>query len=206
MSLDEASMSERHEQWMKKYGKVYKDAAEKQKRFLIFKDNVEYIESFNAAGNKSYKLGINPFADQTSDEFAASHTGYRRSHELRTEPVSVAIDSTAGGSDFQANYNVSPKTVVRTDCRAEDQIAGVEGQIALAEEENACAEEEIAGAKKEIARGSRSQVRTTCRTRSDQHSRVDEGLEDTKEQRGGDRQREGADRTEEETDQAGRQQ
>ena len=75
--LHEASMSERHEQWMKKYGKVYKDAAEKQKRLLIFKDNVEFIESFNAAGNKPYKLGINHLADQTNEEFVASHNGYK---------------------------------------------------------------------------------------------------------------------------------
>ncbi|KHN27806.1 Vignain [Glycine soja] len=76
-NLHEASMSERHEQWMKKYGKVYKDAAEKQKRLLIFKDNVEFIESFNAAGNKPYKLGINHLADQTNEEFVASHNGYK---------------------------------------------------------------------------------------------------------------------------------
>ncbi|KAG5047283.1 hypothetical protein JHK86_016689 [Glycine max] len=76
-NLHEASMSERHEQWMKKYGKVYKDAAEKQKRLLIFKDNVEFIESFNAAGNKPYKLSINHLADQTNEEFVASHNGYK---------------------------------------------------------------------------------------------------------------------------------
>ena len=70
-------MSERHEQWMKKYGKVYKDAAEKQKRLLIFKDNVEFIESFNAAGNRPYKLSINHLADQTNEEFVASHNGYK---------------------------------------------------------------------------------------------------------------------------------
>jgi hypothetical protein len=37
---------------MATYGKVYADAAEKERRFEIFKDNVEYIESFNTAGNK----------------------------------------------------------------------------------------------------------------------------------------------------------
>lgn len=68
---------------MKKYGKTYKNAAEKQKRFLIFKHNVQFIESFNAAGNKPYKLGINHIADQTNEEFIASHTGYKGSHELR---------------------------------------------------------------------------------------------------------------------------
>ncbi|XLT31431.1 hypothetical protein HN873_062723, partial [Arachis hypogaea] len=59
---------ERHEQWTIKYGIVYKDDEEKQKGFLIFKKNVEYIESFNAAGDKSYKLGINHLTDLTVEE------------------------------------------------------------------------------------------------------------------------------------------
>ncbi|KAI4332003.1 hypothetical protein L6164_016945 [Bauhinia variegata] len=80
--LQETSLSNKHEQWMAKYGKVYKDASEKEKRFQIFKNNVALIESFNAAGNKPYKLAINQFADQTNDEFKASRNGYFR--ELRT--------------------------------------------------------------------------------------------------------------------------
>ena len=51
-----------------------------QKRFLIFENNVEFIESFNAAGNKPYKLSINHLADQTNEEFMASHKGYKGSH------------------------------------------------------------------------------------------------------------------------------
>ncbi|EXC36678.1 KDEL-tailed cysteine endopeptidase CEP1 [Morus notabilis] len=76
---DANSMSERHEQWMARYGRTYKDDSEKEKRFQIFKSNVEYIESVNKAGNKPYKLGINEFADQTNEEFRASRNGYKRS-------------------------------------------------------------------------------------------------------------------------------
>lgn len=64
---------------MAKYGKVYKDAAEKAKRFEIFKNNVEFIESFNSAATKPYKLGVNQFADQTSEEFRAIRNGLKRS-------------------------------------------------------------------------------------------------------------------------------
>ncbi|PKI33803.1 hypothetical protein CRG98_045812, partial [Punica granatum] len=53
------SMHERHEQWMAQYGRVYKDATEKQRRFDIFKENVEHIESFNSANEKPYRLGVN---------------------------------------------------------------------------------------------------------------------------------------------------
>lgn len=84
--LHETSMRERHEQWMTEYGKVYKDAAEKDKRFQIFKDNVEFIESFNADGNKPYKLGVNHLADLTVEEFKASRNGLKRPYELSTTP------------------------------------------------------------------------------------------------------------------------
>ncbi|KAF8411033.1 hypothetical protein HHK36_003572 [Tetracentron sinense] len=75
LAMDEAStsMSERHEQWMSRYGRIYDDAYEKERRFKIFKDNVEFIESFNG----TYKLSINEFTDQTNEEFMASRTGYR---------------------------------------------------------------------------------------------------------------------------------
>ncbi|XP_059637048.1 senescence-specific cysteine protease SAG39-like [Cornus florida] len=76
-TLYEASMLEKHEQWMALYGRVYKDNAEKEMHFKIFKDNVEFIESFNNAGNRPYKLGINQFADQTNEEFQASRNGFK---------------------------------------------------------------------------------------------------------------------------------
>lgn len=79
-----SSMSERHEQWIAKHSKVYKDAAEKEKRFMIFKNNVNYIESFNAAGNKPYKLSVNQLADLTLQEFKASRNGYKKPHEFIT--------------------------------------------------------------------------------------------------------------------------
>ncbi|CAJ1978781.1 unnamed protein product [Sphenostylis stenocarpa] len=69
--LPEAFSSERHETWMAQYGKVYKDDAEKEKRFQIFKNNVQFIESFNAAGGKPFNLSINRFADLHNDEFKA---------------------------------------------------------------------------------------------------------------------------------------
>ncbi|XP_057506603.1 senescence-specific cysteine protease SAG39-like [Actinidia eriantha] len=68
-SLQDASLYERHKQWTARYGRVYKDTAEEEKRFNIFKDNVEYIESSNKAANKPYTLGVNQFADLTNEEF-----------------------------------------------------------------------------------------------------------------------------------------
>ena len=77
--LPETSLLETYEKWMVKYKKVYKDVLEKEKRFEIFKKNVEYIESFNSNNTKSYKLGVNKFADQTDEELKASLNGFKRS-------------------------------------------------------------------------------------------------------------------------------
>ncbi|XP_065879161.1 senescence-specific cysteine protease SAG39-like [Euphorbia lathyris] len=78
-SLHEApnSMEERHAMWMAQYGKVYRDSAEKEMRFQIFKDNLHFIHSSNKAGIKSYKLGTNQFTDLTVEEFRAIYNGYR---------------------------------------------------------------------------------------------------------------------------------
>ncbi|PON96405.1 Cyseine protease [Trema orientale] len=72
------SLSKRHEQWMVTNGKVYKDALEKERRFNIFKDNVEFIESFNADEKRAFKIRMNEFGDLTNEEFRATRNGYRR--------------------------------------------------------------------------------------------------------------------------------
>ena len=70
-------MSDRFEQWLASYGRVYQDASEKDKRFQIFKENVEYIESHNADTSKKYKLGVNEFTDLTNEEFKAMRNGFK---------------------------------------------------------------------------------------------------------------------------------
>lgn len=67
---------ENHEQWMARYGRIYKDAEEKERRSKIFQDNVRYIESFNNAKNKGYKLAVNEFADLTNEEFRTARNRF----------------------------------------------------------------------------------------------------------------------------------
>ncbi|KAK0580023.1 hypothetical protein LWI29_035232 [Acer saccharum] len=110
-SLYEATMNEKHEMWMARNGRVYKDSAEKDKRFKIFKDNVEYIESVNRVENRPYKLGINEFADQTNEEFQASRNGYKRlSNERSSQTVSFRYENvTAPASmDWRKKGAVTP--------------------------------------------------------------------------------------------------
>lgn len=62
---------------MARYKRTYKDASEKEMRYKIFKANVEYIDKFNSAGDRPYKLGVNALADQTNEEFRVSLKGFR---------------------------------------------------------------------------------------------------------------------------------
>ncbi|KAF9592804.1 hypothetical protein IFM89_017423 [Coptis chinensis] len=83
-NLQELSMEDRHEQWMTNYRRVYKDSVEKEMRFHIFKINVEYIDTFNKVGDRTYVLSVNGFADQTNEEFVASRNGYKKSSERKS--------------------------------------------------------------------------------------------------------------------------
>ncbi|KAH6763579.1 senescence-associated gene 12 protein [Perilla frutescens var. hirtella] len=113
---DDASMVERHEKWMVEHGRVYKDAAEKAKRFKIFKENVNYIDSFNEVGTQTYKLGINKFADLTNEEFQASRNGYK----MGSYPKSSEISS------FRyANVTAAPASI---DWRQKGAVTGVKDQ------------------------------------------------------------------------------
>ncbi|KAI3719041.1 hypothetical protein L6452_19930 [Arctium lappa] len=108
-TLHKASMAERHEQWMTWHGRVYRDATEKDMRFEIFKDNVDYIESSNSAGVKPYKLGINSFADLTKEEFQATFNGYK----LLTKSISTSfryenLTTVPSSTDWRKKGAVTP--------------------------------------------------------------------------------------------------
>ncbi|XP_059624348.1 senescence-specific cysteine protease SAG39-like [Cornus florida] len=102
--LNEQYMLERHKQWMAHHGRVYTDAEEKQRRFKIFKDNVEWIEASNAGLDRGYKLSVNQFADLTNEEFTASRNGYKRQ--------SLQVMSTSKPTSFMyANLSAVPSTM-----------------------------------------------------------------------------------------------
>lgn len=105
--LSEACTSERHEKWMAQYGKVYKDAAEKDKRFQIFKNNVQFIESFNAAGDKPFNLSINRFADLHNEEFKALllTNGHKKTQRLETVTETSFRYGSVSVTDIPANMD-----------------------------------------------------------------------------------------------------
>ncbi|XP_020575304.1 senescence-specific cysteine protease SAG39-like [Phalaenopsis equestris] len=68
------TMEAQFEQWIIQQKRVYENATEKARRFSIFKANVEYIDSFNAKGDRTVRLGANQFADRTDEEYTSRLT------------------------------------------------------------------------------------------------------------------------------------
>ena len=67
-------MTNRFHAWRAAHNRTYATAAEHQRRFEVYRRNVEYIEATNRRGGLSYQLGENQFTDLTSDDFLAAYT------------------------------------------------------------------------------------------------------------------------------------
>ncbi|KAF9619650.1 hypothetical protein IFM89_007971 [Coptis chinensis] len=90
--------------------RVYKDSVEKEMRFQVFKTNVEYIDTFNKVGDRTYVLSVNGFADQTNEEFIASRNGYKNSPERKSGTAFMYENVTAVPSsmDWRKKGAVTP--------------------------------------------------------------------------------------------------
>ncbi|XP_021801883.1 senescence-specific cysteine protease SAG39-like [Prunus avium] len=129
-SLQDTSMYEKYEQWMVRYGREYDDVNEKQKRFEIFKKNVAYIESSNSDANKSYKLSVNQFADQTNEEVKASRNGFKgREYSTKTTFKYENITVVPSTMDWRSKGAVTPMKDQGQcgSCWAFAAVAAVEG-------------------------------------------------------------------------------
>ncbi|KAF8655029.1 hypothetical protein HU200_033625 [Digitaria exilis] len=141
---DDSAMVARHEQWMAQYNRVYKDANEKAQRFEVFKANVKFIESFNAAVNRKFWLGVNQFADLTNEEFRATKTNKGFKPSSMKLPIgfryeNVSVDALPATIDWRTNgagivkistgklISLSEQELVDCDVHGEDQ--GCEGGL-----------------------------------------------------------------------------
>ncbi|XXG63253.1 hypothetical protein AAC387_Pa05g1487 [Persea americana] len=87
------------------------DAVEKVQHLKIFKENAEFIESFNNGREKPYKLSINEFADLTNEEFKASRNGFRGSivGPMRTTTFMYEnVTAVSSTSDWRKKGAVTP--------------------------------------------------------------------------------------------------
>lgn len=66
--VDEAVTKKRFEDWMKEYGRTYKDDEEKARRYEVFKVNATEADKFNSYTRGVARYGPSNFGDWTEDE------------------------------------------------------------------------------------------------------------------------------------------
>ncbi|KAF5448182.1 hypothetical protein F2P56_028738 [Juglans regia] len=79
----ESHMRTMYEAWLVKHGKAYNALGEKETRFEIFKDNLRFIDGHNKMENRTYKVGLNRFADLTNEEYRSVYLGGRMERKNR---------------------------------------------------------------------------------------------------------------------------
>lgn len=140
--LQEASMQERHEKWIVRHGREYKDEIEKERHFKIFKENVEFIESFNQNGTQRYRLAINKYADLTTEDFLASYTGLDTSFQQKSNATtSFKYDSQLTDIPLSMDWRESGSVTGIKDqgrcgcCWAFSAVAAIEGAYQIGNNE-----------------------------------------------------------------------
>lgn len=123
------SVETAHEKWMAKFKRRYANDNEKKKRQMIFQQNFEYIEEFNKQEGNSYSLGLNQFADLTTDEFFESHTGFKisRSEAPGTAPFFSPFE-TASFDDEDSEAPEAPEIPDSVDWRQKGAVSHVKNQ------------------------------------------------------------------------------
>ncbi|BBN67754.1 senescence-associated gene 12, partial [Prunus dulcis] len=82
----------------------YKDAEEKERQFMIFKANLEFIKAFNKHMSQNYfTLSLNQFADLTNEEFWEIPNGY-----TKRSSKSIMSNSTKATLDWREKGAVTP--------------------------------------------------------------------------------------------------
>jgi cathepsin L len=82
-------------QWMVKFEKVYAPE-EFFYRFGVFKSNMDFVQAHNA-GNNSFVVELNKFADLSVGEYKATYLGYK--NDLRRNAVTVTLGSLVTGPE-----------------------------------------------------------------------------------------------------------
>ncbi|THU49872.1 hypothetical protein C4D60_Mb06t14140 [Musa balbisiana] len=104
------------EQWIAQHGRTYANESEKSYRLGVFTRNLDYVNAFRQAGNHSYTVGLNGFADLTEEEFLAAYT---------TTGLSPSEDSYPGLKPFQYANVTAPSSI---DWRNEGAVTPVKNQ------------------------------------------------------------------------------
>jgi len=119
-SEDEHTYARDFENFIKRFHKHYATDAERERRFAIFRANSVIIEKHNA-GNHSFTLGINEFADLSQIEFAGVYNA--------SVPASEESPLLRQGLPFLGVFYASGMTLPTTvDWREEGAVTSVKNQ------------------------------------------------------------------------------
>ncbi|XP_050370643.1 senescence-specific cysteine protease SAG12-like [Argentina anserina] len=119
-----SQLADKHEQWMAKHGRKYPDSKEKERRFAIFKKNVEFVEKFNNEGNTTYTLSVNKFSDMTNEEFLRHHAGFK----MRAGTSSTTSSEDVLSSDKSGRNTSSHPIPARIDWREHGAVTPIKDQ------------------------------------------------------------------------------
>ncbi len=107
------------------FAKAY-EGAEHAAKFAVFQANVELIKAHNKlyeAGEETFHMAVNQFADLTSTEFAKMVNGYRA--DLRDHNLKTGANNTVGLKCTHRNITVVPESV---DWRTKGAVTEVKNQ------------------------------------------------------------------------------
>merc|ERR1719412_2237481 len=82
---NDPTLDDQWEDFKQRYGKKYKDSNETEYRRNVWEGHMKFIDKHNketAAGQHTYTVGINEFADFTSQEFVKYFNGLKISHSV----------------------------------------------------------------------------------------------------------------------------
>ncbi|XP_050210002.1 low-temperature-induced cysteine proteinase-like [Mercurialis annua] len=86
----ESQVRRLYESWLVRHGKNYNGLGERERRFEIFKDNLRFVDEHNSV-DRSYKVGLNRFADLSNEEYKRMYLGTRMNRN-HSRPVGLMSD------------------------------------------------------------------------------------------------------------------
>jgi len=101
-----------YEAWLVNHGKAYNALGEKERRFEIFKDNLRFIDEHNKVENRTYRLGLNRFADLTNDEYRSMFLGGRMDRKGRLSGTKSGRYAYRAGEDLPESVDWREKGAV----------------------------------------------------------------------------------------------
>jgi KDEL-tailed cysteine endopeptidase len=97
------------ENYLEVYSKSYSSDEEYQKRFKIFQQNSELIRKHNQ-GNNDWYLGINKFADMSTEELSSIYLSHKYEREIQRDFIKSETNFTGPEKSFEIPSSIDWRT------------------------------------------------------------------------------------------------